>query len=213
MMCHLKSWTCEQFYIQHIPPKYSPNGRWGLSLLQHNTNFGKNYVFLGFMNLWLETREWKVILVWQFANTYRQITLVQYYEEIFINKYFVALKMKTCQFGMKKSKLTPKIQDGGRIFLCLLTKKLDMALKNTYTKNGACCQSVKGPTVSARNICVPPFHLLTTTVRKLYFSVCRWMLKCLTHIYLSTYGPPLANTLHHFKHSHLRIQLFLKKSS
>ena len=64
----------------------------------------------------------------------------------------MALKSKICHFRVKKSKMAAKIQDGGRIFLCLLTKKLDMALKNSHTKIGACCQSVIGPTISACTI-------------------------------------------------------------
>ena len=63
----------------------------------------------------------------------------------------MALKSNICRFRVKK-KMAPKIQDSGRIFLCLLTKKLDKALKNTYTKIAACCQSVIGPTVSACTI-------------------------------------------------------------
>ena len=70
------------------------------------------------------------------------ITLVQYDEKIFINKFFMALKSNICHFRVKKSKMAAKIQDGGRIFLCHLTKKLDIALKNYHTKTGACCQSV-----------------------------------------------------------------------
>ena len=64
----------------------------------------------------------------------------------------MALKSNICYFRVIKSKMAAKIQDGGRIFLCLLTKKLDMALKNCHTKFGACCQSVTSlafPGVSA----------------------------------------------------------------
>ena len=49
---------------------------------------------------------------------------------------------------MNKSKIAPEIQDHGLIFLCLLTEKLYMILKNSHTTIGACCQSVIGPIVS-----------------------------------------------------------------
>ena len=42
-----------------------------------------------------------------------------------------------------------KNRHGGQIFLCLLTKMLDMVLKNSHTKIGARCQSLIGPTGSA----------------------------------------------------------------
>ena len=61
----------------------------------------------------------------------------------------MATKSNICHFSVKNSKIAPKIQDAGRFFLFLLTKKLDMSLKSSHTKNGACCQSVIGPTVSA----------------------------------------------------------------
>ena len=32
-----------------------------------------------------------------------RITLVRYDEEIFINRYFIALKLKICHFAVKKS--------------------------------------------------------------------------------------------------------------
>ena len=42
-------------------------------------------------------------------------------------------------FGAQKSKMAAKIQDGGQKLLILLTKKLDMVLKNSHTENGAQC--------------------------------------------------------------------------
>ena len=38
----------------------------------------------------------------------------------------MALKPKICHFEMEKSEMAPKIEDGGRIFLSLLIKKLEM---------------------------------------------------------------------------------------
>ena len=69
-------------------------------------------------------------------------------------------------FRGEKSKSAPKIQDGGRIFLSRMTKKIDMTLKNSQTKTGACCQSVNGPTVSActiRKRAPGEIHLATFT--------------------------------------------------
>ena len=57
-----------------------------------------------------------------------------------------------CHFGVTKSKMASEIQDDGRIFLCHLTKKLDMTLKNSQTEIGACCQSVIGHPVSVCTI-------------------------------------------------------------
>ena len=51
-------------------------------------------------------------------------------------------------FWAQKSKMAAKIQDGGRKFFILLTKKLDMVLKNSHTKNGAWCRSVTGQSLS-----------------------------------------------------------------
>ena len=51
-------------------------------------------------------------------------------------------------FWAQKSKMAAKIQDGGRNFFILLTKKLDMVLKNSHTKNGAWCRSVTGQSFS-----------------------------------------------------------------
>ena len=44
--------------------------------------------------------------------------------------------------------MAAKIQDGGRKFWILLTKKLDMVLKNSHTKNGAWLQYVTGHSLS-----------------------------------------------------------------
>ena len=54
----------------------------------------------------------------------------------------VVVFVRQSHFRARKSKMAAKIQDGGRKFLFLWTKKLGMVLKNNHTKNGACCQSV-----------------------------------------------------------------------
>ena len=54
----------------------------------------------------------------------------------------VVVYVEQSHFRARKSKMAAKIQDGGRKFLFLWTKKLRMVLGNNHTKNGACCQSV-----------------------------------------------------------------------
>ena len=57
--------------------------------------------------------------------------------------------------------MAAKIQDGGRKFWILWTKKLDMVLKNSHTKNGACCRSVTGQSLTASTI--KRSHLVAST--------------------------------------------------
>ena len=52
---------------------------------------------------------------------------------------FYCPKNKDISHHGEKIQKGAQIQDGGRIFLCLLTKKLDLALKNSHTKPRACC--------------------------------------------------------------------------
>ena len=63
-----------------------------------------------------------------------RVTLVRFGEKIFIGKYLMTLEVKVRHFGTTKSKMAPKIQDGGRKFWILLTKKLDMDPKNSQKK-------------------------------------------------------------------------------
>ena len=56
----------------------------------------------------------------------------------------VVVYVEQSHFRARKSKMAAKIQDGGRKFWILWTKKLDMIVKNSHTKNGACCRSVTG---------------------------------------------------------------------
>ena len=75
--------------------------------------------------------------------------MVQFEEIIFIGYFFMAKYMIQSHYRAQKSKMAAKIQDGGQKFWMLLTKKLDMVLKNSHTKNGACFQSVTGLTLTA----------------------------------------------------------------
>ena len=68
--------------------------------------------------------------------------MVQFEEIIFIGYFFMAEYMIQSHYRAQKSKMAAKIQDGGQKFWMLLTKKLDMVLKNSHTKNGACCPSI-----------------------------------------------------------------------
>ena len=78
--------------------------------------------------------------------------MVQFEEIIFIGYFFMAEYMIQSHYRAQKSKMAAKIQDGGQKFWMLLTKKLDMVLKNSHTKNGACLQSVTGLTLTASTI-------------------------------------------------------------
>ena len=77
---------------------------------------------------------------------------MQFEEIIFIGYFFMAEYMIQSHYRAQKSKMAAKIQDGGQKFWMLLTKKLDMVLKNSHTKNGACLQSVTGLTLTASTI-------------------------------------------------------------
>ena len=109
----------------------------------------KNHIFFKFPAPVKKTSESKVLLIWCFVNTYCYDNFSAIGIKNIQNKYFLLLKSNKCNFGVNKSTMVPKIQDSGQIFLCLLTKKLDIALKNSHTKIGACWQSVIGPIVSA----------------------------------------------------------------
>ena len=65
----------------------------------------------------------------------------------------VVVYVEQSHFRARKSKMAAKIQDGGRKFLFLWTKKLRMVLENNHTKNGACCQSVTGISAIASTTC------------------------------------------------------------
>ena len=75
--------------------------------------------------------------------------MVQFEEIIFIGYFFMAEYMIQSHYCAQKSKMAAKIQDSGQKFWMLLTKKLDMALKNSHTKNGACFKSVTGQSIIA----------------------------------------------------------------
>ena len=66
----------------------------------------------------------------------------------------VVVYVEQSHFRARKSKMAAKIQDGGRKFLFLWTKKLRMVLENNHTKNGACCQSVTGISAIASTTCL-----------------------------------------------------------
>ena len=81
------------------------------------------------------------------------VTLVPFGEKIFIGKYLMTLEVKVRHFGTTKSKMAPKIQDGGRKFWILSTKKLDMDLKNSQKKFGACFHHVISQAFLAFSAC------------------------------------------------------------
>ena len=84
------------------------------------------------------------------------VPLVRFGEKIFIGKYFMTLEVKVHHFGTTKSKMAPKIQDGGRKFWILLTKKLDMDPKNSQKKIGACFHHVISQAFLAFSACTKP---------------------------------------------------------
>ena len=70
----------------------------------------------------------------------------------------------------KNPKRRPKFKMADEFFLCLLTKKLDMALMNSNTKIDACCQSKIDPTVSAC-IMYEAWNIFTLKSSMLYSDV------------------------------------------
>ena len=80
-----------------------------------------------------------VVLLW-----YLRHIMMHFEDHTSIQKNSEHIYRGRSQLRVRKSKMAAKIQDGGRKFLFLSTKKLGMVLKNHHTKNGAWSQSVTG---------------------------------------------------------------------
>ena len=105
------------------------------SLLQRITNSEKNHNFLNFPEpVTKKISESKVLLVQYFVNTYSWDHFGVISWKIFIKNILRPSNQVYVISECKKSKMAVKIQDTGRIFLCNLTKRLVMALKNYHTK-------------------------------------------------------------------------------